>query len=196
MPYPALADVRDSFSAMGSVDKIPDALIERHLANFRDIAEEYRGVAFEPTRTTTFTHDAQWTSPTRAITLKWAAVSAITAITVDGVAQVVDEDYTVDRGVFGHWTLNRWGGFSGLLSVTYVHGIETPGLIWEADIEYVRAASMRTKSNVPRDLPNQPMNGGTTTYAMPNWAEGAPTGYTEVDRLLNSVTDRRLPGIA
>lgn len=58
--------------------------------------------------------------------------------------------------------------------------------------EYVRASAVATRSNVGRDVIAQSVEGLTTRFSTPDKAAGRPTGYLDVDRLLNSLTDHRI----
>lgn len=58
--------------------------------------------------------------------------------------------------------------------------------------EYVRASAVATRSNVPRDVISQSVEGLTTRFSTPNKEQGRPTGYIDVDRLLNTLPDRRI----
>ena len=58
--------------------------------------------------------------------------------------------------------------------------------------EYVRASAVATRSNVARDVISQSVEGLTTRFSTPDKAAGRPTGYLDVDRLLNSLPDRRI----
>lgn len=58
--------------------------------------------------------------------------------------------------------------------------------------EYVRSCALADQSTVPRDVISQSFgDGGYTRYSTPDWAAGRPTGYLEVDRILNGLPDRR-----
>lgn len=58
--------------------------------------------------------------------------------------------------------------------------------------EYVRACALASRSNVPRDVISQSVEGLTTRFSTPDKRAGRPTGYIEVDRLLNSLPNRRV----
>lgn len=62
--------------------------------------------------------------------------------------------------------------------------------------EYVSVVSTSRSSGTSRDVVAQSIDGSWTRYSTPDMAAGRPTGWTEVDRLLNSLADYRVPGIA
>ncbi len=74
--------------------------------------------------------------------------------------------------------------------------MEPPETILDACAEYVAAVSRSRSAGSTRDVIAQTFDGGLTRYSTPDWGAGRPTGYLEVDRLLNSLPDYRLPGIA
>lgn len=61
--------------------------------------------------------------------------------------------------------------------------------------EYVAAVLTSRRSGTSRDVVAQSIDGSWTRYSTPDMAAGRPTGWTEVDRLLNTLADYRLPGI-
>lgn len=76
---------------------------------------------------------------------------------------------------------------------TYVTPPET---ILDACAEYVVSVVRNRSVGTSRDVIAQSFDGGVTRYSTPDWRAGRPTGYLEVDRLLNSMPDYRIPGIA
>jgi hypothetical protein len=82
------------------------------------------------------------------------------------------------------------------VSVTYSHGIDTPAVAVRACAEYVRAVALAERSGTSRDVIAQSFDGGFTRYSTPDWSRGRPTGFLEVDRLLDTLPDYRVPGVA
>lgn len=73
----------------------------------------------------------------------------------------------------------------------------TPPATWvRACTEYVISVLRATASGQSRDVIAQTFDGGMTRYSTPDVAAGRPSGFLEVDRLLNSLPDYRLPGVA
>lgn len=79
-----------------------------------------------------------------------------------------------------------------------------PGLVYEtppetilrACAEYVTHVVTSQRSGTSRDVIAQSIEGTWTRYGTPDWSAGRPTGWNEVDRLLNSLPDYRCPGVA
>jgi hypothetical protein len=67
-----------------------------------------------------------------------------------------------------------------------------PNTLLRACREYVRSCALADSSNVTRDVIGQSADGGYTRYSTPDMRAGRPTGYLEVDRLLNSLRDYRV----
>lgn len=68
---------------------------------------------------------------------------------------------------------------------------EAPKAVQRACAEYVRASVLADRSGVPRDVIGQSFEGTYTRYSTPDKAAGRPTGYLDIDRLLNMLEDRR-----
>jgi len=66
-------------------------------------------------------------------------------------------------------------------------------LLVQAAREYVRSSSLSGRSGAPRDIISQSVEGLTTRFSTPDKANRRPTGYLDVDRLLNSLPDYRAP---
>jgi hypothetical protein len=79
-----------------------------------------------------------------------------------------------------------------------------PGVVFEtppqvakkACVEYVWLSVQAARSGTSRDVIAQTVEGNFTRYGTPSWPDGRPTGWNEVDRLLNSLPDYRVPGVA
>lgn len=202
MAYRTAAQVRaawannPAWSEVADTTKWPDSTLERYVASFEEIAEDYRGVAYEP-RTATDTEFVHFATST--IRLSWPKVRSITSVTVTapavgGSAVVLSADqYTVDTlsGI-----LHYPSGFAGgsRVVVVYSHGEDAPSdTLLEACLEYVRSRAMQGRAGTPRDAISQSVEGLTTRFSTPDKAAGRPTGYLDVDRLLNSLPDFRAP---
>lgn len=70
-----------------------------------------------------------------------------------------------------------------------------PETLKRACAVYVEAVANATRSGTSRDVIAQSMDGSWTRFSTPDWSAGRPSGWTEVDRLLNSLPDYRIPGI-
>lgn len=71
-----------------------------------------------------------------------------------------------------------------------------PEVLKRACAEYVAAVVTSSRSGTSREVIAQTIDGSWTRYSTPDWSAGRPTGWTEPDRLLNSLPDYRIPGIA
>lgn len=192
MAYYTAATLRAAVAALGDSARYPDQVLTDLIAEFEEIAEDYRGVAYEP-RTAVETHTTPLT--VASIRLRHIRVRSITSITVDGT--------TVDSGSYTYTdfgTVESRVGFraSGLFAVgtavvMYSHGYDSPPQrVLRACREYVRSCAAAGNSNVPRDIIATSADGMTTRYSTPDKRAGRPTGYIDVDRLLNSMPDERM----
>lgn len=196
MAYLSVADVRAAVPALRNATTYPDATIERAVASFEEIAEDYRGVAYEPrTETEVFVLDC----PRTTLRLTHPKVRTITSVTVTAPAVggtptvIAAALYTFDpdSGILSYPT-----GFDAdaRAGVIYVHGLdEPPQTLIDATLDYVRARALQGGSGVPRDAISQSVEGMTTRFSTPDKNAGRPTGYLDVDRLLNSLPDYRIP---
>jgi hypothetical protein len=197
MPYLTATEVRELLDhVFADTTKFPDALLDNLISSFEAVAEEYRGVAYTP-RTAVEAH-----TPLRGsggVVLRRPAATAVTEIDVDGdtldpaAYRLLPADgIVVVRGGFSAW----WGTFPPVVTVTYTHGFTAvPQPILDACAEYVRGAAMVRTSKTSRDVIYTSAQGTTTRYSTPDPAKGRPTGWTECDRLLNSMADYRTPAV-
>lgn len=82
------------------------------------------------------------------------------------------------------------------VTVIYTHGHQSPPpAVREACREYVRSAVVRSRSG-QRDVIAQTAEGMTLRYSTPDWSADRWTGFVEVDRLIGSLPDERVPGMA
>jgi hypothetical protein len=181
VPFPTAAEVAARFPAVG----LSNAEIGALIAEFVEVAERYRGVALEP-RTATDT----FRNPGASVQLARWPVRSLASATADGDPLVVaDLDYS-DTGIVSGLPDN-----AGTVTVTYSHGIDTPAVAARACAEYVRAVALAERSGTSRDVIAQSFDGGFTRYSTPDWNRGRPTGFLEVDRLLDTLPDYRVPGV-
>lgn len=162
---------------------LSDDVIEYWVADFEDLAERYRRVAFTPRDATATLHG----NTGSYLFLPKPHVSAVTSITIDDTALSVSElaDVTIwgDEG-----TLERSAGWYGTqIVVVYTHGYTTPpATILDACTEYVLCMVRSRASGVSRNTTSQATDVGTTRFTKIDWEGGTPTGWSDVDRLLNS----------
>jgi hypothetical protein len=182
MAYPTASEIAQRVPSVG----LPDDRIEELIAEYAEIAESYRGVAFsERERTESFRIPA-----TGVVQLSGWPVREIETVEIDGVE--IDPSSIPITGT----GMVHTGKPGRDLVVTYSYGMDTPAVVVRACAEYVRAVAQAERSGTSRDVIAQSFDGGFTRYSTPDWGNGRPTGFLEVDRLLNSLPDFRVPGIA
>lgn len=163
--------------------------VEREIAIFKRIAEDFCGVAFESTANTSYTVTPPRT--TYEIILPHQRVTAVTSVTVDGTALSSTAYTKFLRSGIIHYA----GAFPALKDtvVVYTHGhTTTPEPIIEAACQYALASLRSRNSGVSREMASQQVDGGWVQFRTPNWAEGRPTGWTEPDRLLNEFRHEKM----
>tara|TARA_R110000822_G_scaffold74154_2_gene178263 strand:+ start:253 stop:834 length:582 start_codon:yes stop_codon:yes gene_type:complete len=193
MAYLTAAQVRSRVPALANVTTYPSTELERLVLEFTEIAEDYLGVAYEP-RTVTA---EQVVRPNQLVKLANPQVRTLTAVTINETALTAGElaDLTVDK-VAGTVIDGLWVG-SPFALFTYSHGYDAPTeVLLRACSEYVRSVAFADRSGQSRDVIAQSMDGSFTRYSTPDWNRGRPTGFLEVDRLLNSLTEFRTHGVA
>lgn len=185
VPYLTPEQIRDL--RIGEVSEATDDRLASLVASFESIAERYRGVAYTP-RDATLTTSVGCGGVLFLPTMK---VRSVTSLTVDGVATT---GYTLDAET---GTIYLGAGGERAVVVAWSHGFdEPPPLVIDACAEYVVSAWRASNAGNSRNVIGQTSEGATIRYSTPNWSAGRPTGWLEVDRLLDSLDDYRLPGIA
>jgi hypothetical protein len=186
MAYMTAAELRQRVTALQSDAKFPDDVLTDLVAEFQEIAERYRGVAYQPTTTTETIYTSRAVD---AVALHHLPIRSVTSVTVDGTT-LDASSFEVDALAGG---IVVTVAFNVPVVVEYIHGLdEPPATLLRACREYVRACALSDRSSVGRDvLVLADGAGGTTRYSTPDWDAGRPTGYLEVDRLLNSLDDYR-----
>lgn len=191
MAYLTADEVRDAASQLDDDDTYPDTLLEGLIAEFEQTAERYRGVAFEPrTAVETSTVDGEGRVP-----LGQQRPRSVTTVKING-ATLATTEYRlsiIPAAIYYRTTvLCDANGWPSTIEVTYSHGLDAPdATILRACTEYVRACAVSDRSGTSRDIIAQSFDGGFTRYSTPDWDAGRPTGWLEVDRLLNTVADMR-----
>lgn len=201
-PYMTAAALRAALDVLADQARFPDTLLEGYVAEFEQIAEECRGVAFTP-RTASETHTIRLGAST--IVLNRPRVRSITSVVVDGTTADSATYKVTEAGVVQSST-----GFviasafpTSEAVVTFDHGYDVPtttsnpgAALLRACKEYVRAVALTDRSNVGRDVIRQSAGDMTVQYSTPDASKGRPTGFLEVDRLLTSLPDYRIPAFA
>lgn len=194
MAYLTAAEVKDRLPILDKANPPADldTIIEELVAEFEAIAEEYRGVAFEP-RTAVETFPTVFTN---TVLLSHPMVTAVTAVTVDGTALTSDERGLLEVESWGKVTTPS--GWYGKVVVTYTHGhAEPPPAVLRGCREFVRAKVLEGSGNGPRNaISYQDDSGWSYRDSTADWAAGRPTGLRVVDDALNSLPDHRTIGVA
>lgn len=189
-PYLTPAVLRDRVPALADSARFADSDLADYIAEFEELVENYRGVAFTP-REATEAVDLPEAGATR-ISLTWPQVRSITSVTVDG--DVADTDtyrLTADGRLVVDGSLVAFTGTE--LVVVYEHGYSSPSpALLRACREYVRTVALADRSNVGRDVIRQSGSDMTIQYSTPDPAAGRPTGFLEVDRIINLQPNYRL----
>lgn len=181
-PYVTATECRAAARRLTTITD--DALIEAVVEEFEELAERYRGVAFTPRVAT------EVRSPDRygMIELGQREVTAITSVTVVGGSVVTASAEIIDgpRGLISVGTVER-------VSVVFTYGLTAvPAALRAACIDYVDRVLAASESGTSRDVLSQSFDGGATRYSTPDWDAGRPTGWLDIDRRLNQLTDRRV----
>jgi hypothetical protein len=190
VPYLTPTQVRSRIPALSNQTTYTDLELTNLVSEFEDIAERYLQTAFV-TRTATAEKIVR---PNKWVQLANRPVISVSAFTVDGVAGTLSE-LTVENAtglIYGP----AWYG-ADVLTVTYTYGLATtPEPLLRACAEYCRSVAFADRSGQSRDVIAQSFDGSMTRYSTPDWTRGRPTGYLEVDRLLNSFREYMTPGLA
>lgn len=190
MPYLTPAQIRSRIPALSNQTTYTDTELTNLVSEFEDIAERYLQTAFI-TRTATAEKIVR---PNASIQLANRPVISVSALTIDGVAATLTELIT-DNATGVIYGLAWYG--ADVVTVTYTYGIATtPEPMLRACAEYCRAVAFADRSGQSRDVIAQSFDGSVTRYSTPDWNRRRPTGFLEVDRLLNGLADYSTPGVA
>jgi hypothetical protein len=128
------------------------------------------------------------------IKLRHVRVRSVASVVLDGTTVDSTSYHVTDAGLLesriGFVTLGLFPTATAV--VTYDHGYDSPPQrILHACREYVRICAAADRSSAPRDIIATSADGMTTRYSTPDKKAGRPTGYIEIDRLLNAMPDER-----
>lgn len=192
-PYLTPDQVRERVGRSASespLASLTDTYLAELVAEFEEIVEDYRGAAWVPRTATELVEVA---SPTSHLWLSWPLVRSVTSVTINGSA-VASGNFTVVKssGMVILSTTLATPDYPA--TVVYSHGADAPSAVLKrATALYVECVATSEKSGQGRDIITQAIDGGTTRYSTPSKEQGRPTGWLEVDRLLNSLPDFRSP---
>jgi len=205
--------VPDDIRAKAWVSKLTlsESDLAAYIAEFEAVCEDYRGVAFT-TRTvasetvfiagTYYAFGDAYSSgyygtgriTRQSIILQHCKVQELTSMTINGITQDVNS-VTLDSPTGMVYNPLGFAPESTIV-VAYTHGFPTPPpQCLRACQQYVRAVALSDNSNVSRDVISTAVDGRSERYSTADKSAGRPTGYLEVDRLLNSLPDFRTVGV-
>lgn len=199
VPYLTADEVRAAVPSLQDDARFEDAKLASYVAEFEGKAEHYRGVAFTPR---TCVESMPVGSGTTGVVLSWPKARGITSIELDDVALTVG---TYRLGHAGSVELSSVlyvsGGFAtGVLVVEYEHGFDAPdtstpmgSVLLAACAEYVKSVAMQRLKATGREIIATASDGVLHRFSTPDIRAGRPTGWLEVDQLLNSLPDFRYP---
>lgn len=159
-----------------------DTEIVSLVARFEDIAERYLDQAFRA-REDTYTGYARggWLElPHHLVTT--SALEDADGNDITLAADALDSE----RGRVATWA-------TGSLTAAYTHGATTPPEILLANCAiYCERMVAIDNSGSTRDTLSKVFDGGMSErYSTPNFAEGRPTGFLQIDADLNAMRNRR-----
>lgn len=182
--------------------KYPDALIDARVATFTSIFTRYRGYAPTPTQTVYVTpaqerhrwgwDDCGWTG---RIQLPYPLLISVDSATFNG-DDAGDPPVGLTIADLGASVIQVTK--PGIWAVTFTHGApEADPISVDAAVEYVKARLYRNNSQTPREaIQMGDANAGISyRFSTPDASAGRPTGYLDVDALLNMTPDLRGVGV-
>lgn len=189
-PYLTAAQAIERLRGLEEFDTVD---IERQFATFEPIAERYLGRAYV---VRSFSWTATLDRMVHDLLLPFVDVATVSSVTVDGTA--LSAASYVPRLSTG--IIRRSSGWPAdeTIVIAGTRGIAaTPEPLLEAACWYAFGALRMVASGTTRDVYATSFDGTFTRYSTPSWRDRRPTGWTEPDRLLNSLGSMHLAlGIA
>lgn len=186
-PYLRPGDLR-THPDLASESRFSDALLEGLVAEFELVAERYRGVAYT-IREAVETHHVE--RPTRCLVLGHRKVRSVDLVEVDGEPRSVNVQVDRPAGVVNFIGCTLHAGF---WTVTYQHGHETPpaAVLRACRLFVWREAMAQANPNTANTfLTSNTELGIVERASTADWGAGRPTGWMDVDRILNGLEDLR-----
>lgn len=188
--YATVPELR-AMKGLAESDGVSTADLVAKRDEFAGIIEQARGVSYVP-QAATFSVDGGCD-----VMVPHLACTGLVSVTENG------NDVTSQCTILPYGELTRLTPFlppavedRTNVTVVYTHGYDAPpAAAREACREYVRSAIVRSRSG-QRDVIAQTAEGMTLRYSTPDWSAGRFTGFVEVDRLIGSLPDERVPGMA
>lgn len=192
MTYLSASDLRSTVDLSGALDEALDGMV----AEFESLAERYRGVAYTPRETT----ETVPVGPCRQVVLSWPLVRSVTAVTwrQNDTTTALDADGLAALVVDGS-EIGPIPGYADTATVTYTHGYDSPPAgVLRACRLYVRHEWLAEQApNTGNTYMSYNADVGVTErVSTADWSAGRPTGWLDVDRLLNALPDHRVPAFA
>jgi len=194
-PYLTPAQVRSRITSGSPVldsGRFSDTWVAEQIEVWEATLEDHTGDAYVP-RTATVTLSVP--SRTTRLRLPNMRVTAVSSVTIDGTAIVLDTqqpDYAI--GVIRYAT-----GFlpQHKIVAAYTYGHTTvPTVVKVATARYVEQMASLDRSGSTRDVYRVGFDGGgTTAYVMPDPANGKLTGYDAIDSLVRTLDHMHPPRV-
>lgn len=176
MAYATAAEAKTRQDRLATVS---DTLIDDAIAEFAVLAERYCGDVFG---SRSVTYDIAARPLPAALQLRTGNVSAVT-LTCDGTA--VDMTRVIVGAAAGTLARIPWPTvWPTTASVAYTAGLAVPVGIKRVACQYAAEVLGSEGSGMSRDVRWQGSD-GAVSFVTPDWDRGRPTGWTEIDRVLN-----------
>ena len=190
-PYYTVAEIRDLVGPIADGGKYSAALLTALIADYEELAERARGVAYRHREASATFYD-----PGCRITLPHVMIVTVDSVTVDGTAwdagQIADLKIMQPLG----W-VDSEAGWGDEVVITYTHGYANPpSSILRGCREFVRSRAIESQSNKPRQTVGYTDDTGQQySFDRADWNAGKYTGLPSVDDAINTATDFRVPGV-
>lgn len=193
MPDAPYLTAGEAIGRLRGLDEFDPVDIERQIATFEPIAERYLGRAYV---VRSFSWTVTLPRMVYDLVLPFVDVATISSVTIDGTAaSAASYAPRLSTGI-----IRRSSGWPADVPIVVAgtHGdADTPAPLLDAACWYVFGALRMEASGTTRDVYATSFDGTFTRYSTPSWRDRRPTGWTEPDRLLNSLGNMHMAlGIA
>lgn len=162
--------------------RYPDALITQFRDELESYIEEASNVAFVPS----FGQEKRIGDGASTIALRTHVVTAITALTIDGVAQTLSSFELLDGDILHH----KSGTFDlgEPVVITFEHGYTRPPAKLAREVKHaIRSDLLSRSSQAPNNrLWEQTPDGLTVRYSTPDWSDRRFTGSMDLDATIHA----------
>lgn len=187
-PYITAAEILED-PALERINRMPSGTISGYIAEFEETAEAYLDIAYRP-RTATW--ETALRRRTSELAVPHARVHAEPVVKVNGDTlpdRLVRVDGPSGRVRFRH---GYSVGIDDQVVVEYTHGLEAPpARLVRACKRYVVNEASSDVSGTSRNIIGQSVDGSYIRYSTPDWSAGRPTGWLDVDNILNGMRGDR-----